>query len=390
MQSLQEILHQAAAKQSAGTELTELEKLVLWQMGADMPECARWSQALRDFQAIRTDALLPLSDPVTGGAYCWESDSPHEYKCVAMGEGGYAHLVSTATGATVTHIHASKITTRSPFGRFETLDKVAHGSTIYYNQAHSTDTPSYLPHQVGEPEENYLVLRNHIGGRTLIHKAAATSTIVSYVPPVWSSYFDNKVEWRLDPFMHTLFLDYGRYSGGGTLKCRADIDRAVEALKRDLPSLWAAWTFLKSSPDFVFKVPGYEYTVWTSAETWAPAYCWTRASAIPEGAIPACWAHGVTNFRPYGGPDVRTGWYMSPWGVRFTRSNQKIAYGSSTVFVVSKLELQFATCTLAFENADQAQAFVDAYTQKTIDVMRAAPEHRTVMHELCAGASSSM
>lgn len=388
MQSLRDVLEQATAKRTAGSELTELEKLVLWQMGEDMPECARWSQALRDFRAMRSECHLPSSEPVLGGAYCWDTDSPREYKCVAMDEGGYAHLVCTSTGTTV-HTHTRDLTTRSPFGRFERLDKVAHGSMVYYNQTHPHETPSYLPMQVVEPDGDYIVLRNHVGGRVLVHTAAAGNTLVSYVPPVWSSYFNGKVEWRVDPFMHTLFLDYGRYTGGGTLKCRADIDRAVDALKRDLPALWAAWTFLKASPGLVFKVPGYEYAVWTSVESWSPSHCYTRASAIPEGAIPACWAHGAANVRPYGGMDVRTGWYMSPWGVRFTRSNTKISYGSSTVFVVSKLELQFTDCTLTFGSAEEAQTFVDAYTQKTIDLTRCTPEHRTVIQEMCAGASSS-
>ena len=382
MNSVREVLREAAAKRASGTNLTELEKIVLWKMGEDVPECTRWSDAFRNFQELISAAGIPPPVPLSGGMYCWEADSPEEYKCVAMGEGGYGILVNTRTGVNIQHIHMDQLTTRSPFGRYELLGKVAHGSTIYYNLMGTNDTPCWILHQLVSSDETNIVLRNSRGGSVII-PADRKDTLVSYVPPVWSSFFNSKIEWRLDPFTHTLFLDFGRYSGGGTLKCRTDIDRAVEALKRDLPGLWAAWNFLKTSPDFVFKVPGYEYAVWTSVETWAPASCWTHARAIPEHAIPSVWARGVTTMRIVHGPAIRTGWYISPWGLRFTNSNTHIDFGSTYVLHIADLEARFTLCTLKFDNAEEAQTFTDTYA-------RACTEYARTDVQLCAAAAGGM
>ncbi len=384
MDCVREVLREAAAKRTSGTELTELEKIVLWKMGEDIPECTRWSNAFRDFNELATANELPAPAPLSGGMYCWGLDSSEEYKCVAMGEGGYGIFVNTRTGQRVENIHMDQLTTRSPFGRYELLGKVTPGSTIYYNVS-SVETPCWTPHKIVSSDETNIVLRNSSGGSVVL-PTDRKDTPVSYVPPVWSSFFNGKVEWRLDPFTHTLFLDFGRYSGGGTLKCRVDINRAVEALKRDLPGLWAVWNFLKTSPDFVFKVPGYEYAAWTSVETWAPSYCWTRARSIPENAVPAAWARGVTTLRIVHGPAIRTGWYISPWGLRFTNSNIHIDFGSSSyVFQISDLEARFTLCTLKFDNAEEAQTFTDAYAQTCMEYTRVAPEQQQHA-QLCAAA----
>ncbi len=382
MNSVREVLVEAAAKRTAGTDLTELEKIVLWKMGEDMPECTRWSDAFRDFHSLLAATELPAPVPLSGGMYCWELDSLEEYKCVAMGEGGYGILVHTRTGATVQHIHMDQLTTRSPFGRYERLGKVAPGSTIYYNVMGTNDTPCWTAHQLVSCDETNVVLRNSRGGSVII-PADRKDTIVSYVPPVWSSFFNGKIEWRLDPFTQFLYLDYGKYTGGGTLKCREDIDRATDALKRDLPGLWAAWNFLKTSSDFVFKVPGYEYAVWTSVETWAPPSCWTHARSIPGNAIPAVWARGSCTLRIIHGPSIRTGWYISPWGLRFTNSNVKIDLGSSHVFHIADLEARFTLCTLKFDNAEEAQTFTDMYAHACTVYMRTDVQ-------LCAAAAGGV
>lgn len=378
MISIREILRDATAKRASGN-LTELEKLVLWKMGEDIPECTRWSEAFRIFHAIQAQAELPAPESISGGMYCWEINSHEEYKCVAMGEGGYSMLINTHTGQAVDHIHMDELTTRSPFGRYEVLGKVAIGNTIYYNVASKNETPCWTAHQIAVSfDETNIVLRNSKGGSVVLPADRKETTLVSYVPPVWSSYLNGKIEWRLNPFTHTLFLDCGRYSGGGTLTCRADIDRAVESVK--LPGLWAAWNFLKTSPDFVFKVPGYEYAVWTSAETWAPSFCWTHTRSIPEHVIPAVWARGYAVLRIMHGPAIRTGWYISPWGMRFTNSNIHIDLGSSYVFHVSDLEARFTLCTLKFDTPEETQTFVDAYVQLSIEYTRIVPEQRT---QLC-------
>ncbi len=381
MNSVREVLREATAKRSSGAELTELEKIVLWRMGEDIPECTRWSNAFRDYQALMSATEMPAPAPLSGGMYCWELDSPEEYKCVAMGEGGYGILIHTRTGQRVENIHMDQLTTRSPFGRYELLSKVAPGSTIYYNVMGANDTPCWTVHQLVSSDETNIVLRNSRGGSVVIPEDRK-DTLVSYVPPVWSSFFNGKIEWRLDPFAQFLYLDYGKYTGGGTLKCREDINRAVDALKRDLPGLWAAWNFLTTSSGFVFKVPGYEYAVWTSAETWAPPSCWTHAHSIPERAIPAVWAHGHTLLRTVHGPDIRTGWYISPWGLRFTNSNIKIDLGSSFVLNIPNLEVQFTLCTLRFDSAEEAQTFTDASARACVEYTRAAPDHL----QLCAAA----
>lgn len=387
MDSVRGILQGAVAKRTSGTDLTELEKIVLWKMGEDIPECARWSEAFREFKAIQSYTGMQDPEPLSGGMYCWDLHSPEEYKCIAMGEGGYGVLVNTLTGAAKS-LHMDDLTTRSPFGRYELLGKVATGSTIYYNIVAIHSTPCWTAHQIVSSDETNIVLRNSRGGSVILPTDGHKNKIVSYVPPVWSSFFEGKVEWRLDPFTHALFLDYGRYLGGGTLKCRVDVDRAVESVK--LPGLSAAWLFLKTSPEFVFKVPGYEYSVWTSQETWAPSYCWTRARAIPENAIPSVWTHGCALLRAFHGPLIRTGWYITPWGIRFTNSNVKIDFGSSFVFNVPRLEIQFTLCTLKFDTAEAVQTFSDAYVQLSIEYTRSVPEQRTQIQELCAAAGGGM
>lgn len=380
--SLLDAVRASLDKQARGETLTELDRVLLWEASQtpEHEEAARWKHAFREFQELKKDALLPPVEPVRGGGMkCWHG--PDELVCTAMDEGGFGYFEHTHT-KTVQRLHMDDVTTRSPYGNFVRLRDASVGATIYWK-----DSTHWRPLQVTSFQADHVCTLSTRGGNVFIENGHL-DRLVSYFPPEWSG-----PGWSLNPFTRELYIQIPagvrRAASEHRTRNQKEVEAHVNAMWTIYPGLYYAFEFLKNKPDFVFRVPHSEYTVWTSVGSWAPAYCWTRAQAIPDGAIPACWAHGTCKASRISAPELNCGWYMTPNGVRFTGTNWKMKYGADMVHIVSRKEFRFEDFTVSFENDDELHAFEHAYFTNSSVYTGVAPTKTVRDFEMCAGASGS-
>jgi len=331
--------------------LSELERVIAWEAtkSSEYNDVPRWKRAFREFDQLCTESTLPPAEPVRGGMKCWHGAD--ELVCVAMDEGGYGCFEYINGGCE--RLHTSDVTTRSPFGNFVRLRDVPVGSTIYWK-----DSTHWRPLVVTSFQAEHVCTLPTRGGNVFIDNAHLDK-LVSYFPPEWSG-----PGWNLNPFTHELYIQIP--SGVRTVASehrtcnQKEIDAHVTFTRTIYPGLYYAYEFLKNKPDLVFRIAHFNYTVWTSVNSWAPSYCWTRAQAIPDGAIPACWKHGRCTASRTAAPEMKCGWYMDANGVRFTGTNWKVKYGADRIF--SHKQLLFDDMVVSFETDEDLQAFEDAYT----------------------------
>lgn len=373
-------LRTVLAKIARNEPLTELERIIAWEAtkSTEYDEVSRWKHAFREFNQLCTDATLPPAEPVRGGIKCWHGAD--ELVCTAMDEGGYGYFQHPTNGS-VQRLHSDELTTRSPFGNFVKLRDLPVGSTFYWK-----DSTHWRPLQLMSFREDSVCTLPTRGGNVFIPNDFLDK-LVSYFPPEWCGQ-----GWSLNPFTRELYIKIpsGVKTAASELRTKnqTQIEAHVNRLWTTYPGLYYAFQFLKNGSDFVFRIPHFEYTVWTSAETWAPAYCWTRTQAIPDGAIPACWKHSYCSAKHIGASKTRCGWYMTPDGVRFTGTNWKLMYGAERVHVVLLKQFTFNDVSVSFETDADLQAFEDAYTTNSNDYMGTMPAMR-VQTEMCAAVSTA-
>ena len=372
-------LRAVLAKIALKEPLSELERIIAWEAtkSPDFDEVTRWKRAFREFEQMCTDATLPLVEPVRGGMKCWHGAD--ELVCTAMDEGGYGYFENPTT-RTVQRLHSDDVTTRSPFGNFVRLRDVSVGSTFYWK-----DSTHWRPLQLTSFQADNVCTLPVRGGNVFIENSFLDK-LVSYFPPEWCG-----PGWSLNPFTRELFIQIPpgvrTAASEHRTKNQKEIEGHVNATWTIYPGLYYAFEFLKKHLDFVFRIPHFEYTVWTSVNTWAPSYCWTRAQTIPEGAIPACWKHGRCIAIRLGAPEINGGWYMTPDGVRFTGTNWKVKYGADRVHIVSLKQFVFDDISISFETDADLQAFEDAYVSNSSDYVGITPATRVQATEMCVAAS---
>lgn len=372
-------LRTVLSKIARNEPLTELERIIAWEAtkSSEYDEAPRWKRAFQEFEQLRTDATLPPIEPVRGGIKCWHGAD--ELVCTAMDEGGYGYFENPTTG-TVQRLHSDDVTTRSPFGNFVRLRDVPVGSTFYWK-----DSTHWRPLQLMSFQEDNVCTLPTRGGNVCINNGYLDK-LVSYFPPEWRDQ-----GWSLNPFTRELYVKIppGVKTAASELRTRnqAVIEAQVNRLWTTYPGLYYAFQFLKNRMDFVFRIAHFEYTLWTSADTWAPEYCWTRAQAIPEGAIPGCWKHSHCTAGHIGAPNKRCGWYMTPDGVCFTGTNWKVKYGADRVHIVSLKQFTFDDISVSFETDADLQAFEDAYVSNSNDYIGIMPATRVQAMEMCVAAS---
>ncbi len=374
-------LRTVLAKIAQNESLTELDRIIAWETTkapeyADVP---RWKRAFREYDQLLTDATLPPVEPVRGGMKCWHGAD--ELTCTAMDEGGYGYFAN-ATGKFVQRLHTSDVTTRSPIGNFVRLRDVPVGTTFYWK-----DSTHWRPLQVTSFQPDHVCTLPTRGGNVFIDNGHL-DTLVSYFPPEWCG-----PGWSLNPFTRELFIQIppGVRTAASEHRTRnqKEVEGHVKTTWTIYPGLYYAFEFLTNHPDFVFRIPHFEYTVWTTVNTWAPSSCWTRAQAIPELAVPACWKRGTCRACHTGSAMYECGWYMTPGGVRFTGTNWKVPYGADRVYIVSKKETRFDNVTVSFENDEDFQQFEDAYISNSNDYTGVAPAVRVQAVEMCCGAGTA-
>jgi hypothetical protein len=378
--SLLEAVRASIAKQQRGETLSELERVILHEsVQADCEEVKRWKSAFREFEQLRADAKLPPIEPVRGGGMkCWHGAD--ELVCTAMDEGGYGYFEHPNTGSTE-RLHTSEVTTRSPFGNFVRLRDVPVGGTFYWK-----DSTHWRPLVVTSFQEDNVCTLPMRGGNVFISNGFL-GELVSYFPPEWCGQ-----GWSLNPFTRELYIKIPAWTRAAASEHRTRNQKEIEghanATSDIYPGLYYAFQFLKNHPDFVFRIPHFEYTVWTSVNSWAPSYCWTRAQEIPEGAVPACWKYGRCTALQLAAPEVNCGWYMTPDGVRFTGTNLKISYGSSVEHIVSLKQFRFGCTSVSFETDADLQVFADAYFANSKDYTGVVPAMRVQAVETSSSSTA--
>ncbi len=358
MEAFRAFSMEAIGKFGRGEELTELEQITVYETLKvdELNHVARWARAREDFYAMRTAALLPPINPLTGGwMSCWEVDSSREFMCISMGEGGVTCLVMDVFTRTTSMRNSSDFTTRSPYGDFLLLKDARVGEVVFVEDDLLDGWTSIRIERMEA---------GRVFGRTSLETSYVSyvlTKMVSRTPPKWGGQ-----RWSLNPFTREVCIYEDATSTQPMLRtCNPEVAKGFILRHRDhMLGLWSAFLFLQNNPTYIPKVPGVEYVTWTPQGTWAPALCYTDARAIPAKSVPAVWPCGdvVAPVMSEG----RVGWYMGPTGVHvFAGESVRVQPFKDTIEFIELpfLELRLDGVSFQFDSEEARTVFLEAYVQ---------------------------
>jgi hypothetical protein len=363
MEAFRAFSMEAIGKFGRGEALTELEQIVVYETLKvdELNHVARWARAREDFHMMRTAALLPPIDPLTGGwMSCWEVDSSREFMCINMGEGGITCLVMDVFTRTTSMRHSSDFTTRSPYGDFLLLKDARVGEVVFVEDDLLDGWTSIRIERI-EPDGR-VYTRTSMETSYVAEASVAARKMVSRTPPEWGGQ-----RWSLNPFTREVCLYEDVALTQPMLRSHnPEVAKGFILRHRDhMLGLWSAFRFLQNNPTYIPKVPGVEYVTWTSQGAWAPSLCHTDARTIAANSVPAMWAHGEVTIPALSGGRLvaRTGWYMASNGVHMTESNRVFSYKDTIEFIEPSMELRLDYVAFQFESEEARTSFLEAYVR---------------------------